>query len=63
MHISAGNAVNVFDGSVNFMCFNIQDKPSSYVVMNGGWAIYSEANFKGKVMYHHDGIYGSSYEV
>jgi len=54
-NILGGNAVNLYDENGNFKSFNIQDKPSSYAVSNGGWVIYSMANFKGKFHYHHDG--------
>jgi len=54
-NIQEGNSVNLFDENGNFKCFNIQEKPSSYVVHHGGWVIYEKANFKGKMMYHHDG--------
>jgi len=54
-NIEDGNSVNLFDENGNFKCFNIQEKPNSYVVHNGGWVIYEKANFKGKMMFHHDG--------
>ena len=33
----------------------LQEKPSSFVVRNGGWVIYSSPNWKGKAMYIFDG--------
>ena len=50
-----GNIINIFEESVNFKSYNIQEKPSTYVVHHGGWVIYEKANCKGKFMYHHDG--------
>jgi len=53
-NIEDGNMINIFEEIVNFKSYNIQEKPSTYVVHNGGWVIYEKANFKGKFMYHHD---------
>jgi len=53
-NIQDGNSVNIFNENGNFKCFNVQEKPSSYVVHHGGWVIYEKPNFKGKVLYHHD---------
>lgn len=39
----------------NFKLYNLQEKPASYIVLNGGWIIYEKANHKGKYLYHHDG--------
>ena len=39
----------------NFKSFNMQEKPSSFRVMNGGWVIYEKPNFKGKCLYNYEG--------
>ena len=41
-----GNAVHMFHQCQNFKLYNLQEKPSSYVVLNGGWAIYEKPGFK-----------------
>jgi len=53
--IVPGNSVNLFDENGNFKSFDIQEKPCSYIVRNGGWVIYTNANFKGKALYQFDG--------
>jgi len=53
--IIPGNSVNLYDENGNFKSFDIQEKPCSYIVRNGGWVIYSLGNFKGKTMFHFDG--------
>jgi len=50
-----GASVNLYDENANFKTFDIQEKPASYLVRNGGWVIYSNANLKGKSMFHFDG--------
>jgi hypothetical protein len=54
-HITKGNAVTLMDDCGNFKSFNIQEKPSSFRVMNGGWVVYEKPNFKGKCHYIYDG--------
>ena len=41
-----GNAVHIFHQCPNFKLYNLQEKPNSYVVLNGGWAIYEKPGFK-----------------
>ena len=41
----------------NFDRYKFPAKASTYKVTGGGWAMYAEADFKGKVMYH----FGSEY--
>ena len=50
-----GNQVNLFHQCANFKQFDLQDKPTSFQVHNGGWVIYEKPNYKGKWLYHHDG--------
>ena len=38
-----------------FKSFSIQEKPSSHLVIHGGWVIYEKPNFKGKCLYNYDG--------
>jgi len=54
-NIQDGNAVHIFHQCQNFKLYNLQEKPSSYVVLNGGWAIHEKPGFKGRLLYHADG--------
>lgn len=54
-NIQDGNAVHIFHQCQNFKLYTLQEKPSSYVVLNGGWAIYEKPGFKGRLLYHADG--------
>ena len=47
-NIEEGNSVNIFHQCPHFKLYDLQDKPSSYAVINGGWAIYEKPNFRGK---------------
>ena len=53
--ILPGNSITVMDEFANFKSFNIQEKPSSFRVLNGGWVIYEKPNFKGKCLYYYEG--------
>lgn len=53
--IAGGNTVSMMEELGNFKTFSLQEKPSSYSVLNGGWVIYEKPNFKGKCLYNHDG--------
>ena len=53
--ILPGNAITLMDEFANFKSFNIQEKPSSFRVLNGGWVIYEKPNFKGKCLYFYEG--------
>ena len=39
----------------NFKTFSLQEKPSNFFVLHGGWVIYEKANFKGKHLFFHEG--------
>ena len=52
---SDGNAVHLTHECSNFKQFDLQDRPSSFVVHNGGWVVYEKPNYKGKCLYQHDG--------
>ena len=39
----------------NFKSFNIEEKPSCFKVIHGGWVIYEKPNFKGKCLYFYEG--------
>ena len=53
--LSAGTSVNLYDDNGNFRSYALQDKPSSFLVCNGGWVVYSNNNFKGKALFDFDG--------
>lgn len=53
--ITAGNSVTLADECGQFKSFSIQEKPSSHLVIHGGWVIYEKPNFKGKCLYNYDG--------
>ena len=40
-----GNAVHIFQECSNFKLYNLQDKPSSFNVQNGGWVVYEKPNY------------------
>lgn len=40
-----GNAVHIFQECPNFKLYNLQDKPSSFNVQNGGWVVYEKPNY------------------
>ena len=40
-----GNAVHIFHECPNFKLYNLQDKPSSFTVQNGGWVVYEKPNY------------------
>jgi len=53
--IIPGSRVNLYEENGNFKSFDLQDKPASFVVRNGGWVIYSNCNFKSKCLYQLEG--------
>ena len=53
--IATGNAVTLMEEYGNFKSFNIQEKPSGFKVVHGGWVIYEKPNFKGKCLYALEG--------
>ena len=55
LSIKAGNSVTLADEFGQFKSFSIQEKPSSHVIVNGGWVIYEKPNYKGKCLYCFDG--------
>ena len=40
-----GKAVHIFHECPNFKLYDLQDKPSSFTVQNGGWVIYEKPNY------------------
>ena len=38
-------AVHIFHECPNFKLYDLQDKPSSFTVQNGGWVIYEKPNY------------------
>ena len=50
-----GNGVTLADEYGQFRSFSLQEKPSSFLVLHGGWVIYEKQNFKGKCLYFYDG--------
>ena len=55
MELSDGNSVHLSHQCANFRQFDLHQKPTSFVVHNGGWVVFEKPNFKGKFLYHHDG--------
>jgi len=53
--IIPGNSVTLSDEYGQFKSFSIQEKPSSFQVLHGGWVIYEKPNFKGKCLYNYEG--------
>ena len=41
----------MFGDEPDFSLYNFTEKAMTAKVMSGGWAIYTEPNFKGKVLY------------
>ena len=50
-----GNAVTLTEEYGQFRSFSLQDKPTSFLVLHGGWVIYEKQNYKGKCLYVYDG--------
>ena len=50
-----GNEVTLADEYGQFRSFSLQEKPSSFLVLHGGWVLYEKQNFKGKCLYFYDG--------
>ena len=48
---SDGNAVHIFHECPNFKLYNLQDKPSSFTVQNGGWVVYEKPNYMVKYIF------------
>ena len=42
----------MFDDIRNFDNFNFPSRGSTYKIVSGGWILYSEPNFEGKVVVH-----------
>jgi len=42
----------LFDDIRNFDNFNFPSRGSTYKIVSGGWILYSEPNFEGKVLVH-----------
>ena len=55
MFTSDGNTISLMEDQVNLKSFTIQERPSSFKVVNGAWALYEKANFKGKSLYCYPG--------
>lgn len=49
--ITANYAVRVFGDEPDFSMYNFAEKGTTAKVSSGGWALYSEPNYKGKVSY------------
>ena len=50
-----GNGVSLAEEYGQFRSFSLQEKPTSFLVLHGGWVIYEKQNYKGKCLYFHDG--------
>merc|ERR1711962_32344 len=59
--IEPGNSITLMTEHVNFKSYNMQEKPSSYSVINSGWVMYEKPNFKGKCLYHYGATEGDCY--
>ena len=46
LFILDGHGVHIFHECPNFKLYNLQDRPSSFAVQNGGWVIYEKPNYK-----------------
>ncbi len=49
----------VYGDEAEFSMYKFPLRASTYKVISGGWALYSEQDFKGKIMYH----FGSKFHL
>jgi hypothetical protein len=54
-NIEAGTSVSLFNDAANFKRTHLQEKPSSFVSLSGGWVVYEKPNFKGRQLFYFDG--------
>jgi len=54
-NIDDEKAVHIFHECPNFKLYDLQDKPSSFTVQNGGWVIYEKPNYMGRSLICLDG--------
>ena len=50
-----GNGVSLAEEYGQFRSFSLQEKPTSFLVLHGGWVIYEKQNYRGKCLYFYDG--------
>ena len=43
---------NLYGDQPEFFMYKFPERATTYKVNSGGWALYSEPKFQGKVMYH-----------
>ena len=53
--ISAGTATTLYGDTPHFDCSNFPSRGSSYHVNSGGWVVYSEPHYQGKIIIHFAG--------
>ena len=49
----------VYGDQSEFFMYKFPEKGTTYKVNSGGWALYAEKDFQGKVMYH----FGSKFQI
>lgn len=53
--IKAGTATTLYGDTPHFDCSNFASRGSSYHVNSGGWVVYSEPHYQGKIIIHFAG--------
>ena len=54
-NILVGTSTTLYDDTPNFELSNFPSRGSSYHVISGGWVLYSEPNYQGKILIHFAG--------